>query len=181
MTKNTQKRYEDLLKSDTITKTQTDSFCRIMRELDRQYYLNRFKQGKAINKNMSEIIAKIKNKILIENYKLTKEQTEFGINWLRKYTFKKNGEPRQQKGNPFDEDHRKVINNFSHFLLVGFEDIESFGNIGRYRPIYRVVSVHGVYFDYTPNVPFNGTPIWNCSYCKQLPGYENILDKKEQA
>jgi len=160
MTKQTLKRYQTLLNEKVITKSQTNAITKMMRELDRQQYLSYHYDDKAVDQDKKQIVDQLKDRVIYDHYELTTEQNKFGIKWLRSYVYKKNGEPRKQKGNDFNENHRTVIDNFSHFLLVGFEDIAQGNNFGHYRPIYRCVAKGGSYFDYVPNVPFNGYPVY---------------------
>ena len=163
MTKATIKRYNELLERNVITRTEVTAVTTMMRDLDRQYYMANRYDDKSVDAEKAIIVESIKTKVNTFGYSLTDEQTTMGIKWLKSYMFKKNGEPRQQKENPFEDNHRDIVNNFSHFTLVGFEDVDHYGNIGWYRPIYRVVDQSGRAFDYVPNVPFNGAPIISVS------------------
>lgn len=79
---------------------------------------------------------------------ITKEQSSKGIEYLRRRYFKKNGEPR--KLCPFSETAQNIIRNFKRFEFVGlYEHATTAGSMG-YLPIYRVISKHGSYFDYSP-------------------------------
>jgi len=151
MTKQTIKRYRDALKANLFIKTQIDQVCRMKREEERNHDSDRF-----------ELITLIKHQ-LKKGIDITPEQTKLGIEWLNKYAFRLNGKPRKQKDNPFTDDHRAIISNFSHFVWCGLKDINHTGNYGHYRPMYKVVSKDGSYFIYVPNVPFNGAPISYCS------------------
>lgn len=81
---------------------------------------------------------------------ITKEQTEFGIAWLRKYCFKANGEPRKRC--PLDRKQQAIVEHFNSFAWVGiYNTQEHFGNWNgckSYVPVWRVFGTHGGYFDY---------------------------------
>lgn len=89
--------------------------------------------------------------MLFDNsYSITKEQTEFGIEWLNNFSFKSNGEARNTKNN-FDSAQLLIIKNFKKFEFVGVLGFRNgFNQMIQHAPIYRVVSKSGDYFDYTP-------------------------------
>lgn len=85
-------------------------------------------------------------------YDITKEQSEFGINWLKKQLFKSNGEPRNNK--KIDELNcdrvRNIVKSFKKFTFVGYHMSYRYGSRAEpLSPVYRVYSKNGEYFDYT--------------------------------
>jgi hypothetical protein len=155
MTKQIQNKYKAAIKKRIFAKNEIDQVCRMKREIDKSSSWT----------EKQNIIKLIESSMKAKGgYNLTKEQTNLGFSWLLEYAFKKNGQPRQQKHNPFNDQHREVIKNFSHFQWCGIRDINSGAdNCGHYRPVYRVVAKDGKFFTYVPNVPFNGDPIVSCS------------------
>lgn len=72
------------------------------------------------------------------------KQAAKGLAWLRKVSFKSNGDLR--KNCPFGERELFVIRHFSHFTLAGFVNI---GNAdASHIPVYRVHSIDGRTFCY---------------------------------
>lgn len=83
---------------------------------------------------------------------ITRELTKVGLEWLRRIGFKKNGEPRQSKSQPFGDRELDIIRNFARFAWVGiYNTQEHFGNYNgakSYTPIWRVYAKDGTSFDY---------------------------------
>lgn len=83
-----------------------------------------------------------------EERKITKEQSKFGIEYLRKRYYKIGGDPR--KNCPFGQRETEIIRSFSKFRFVGMK--ANYNSMGSYRwftPVYRVYSKNGLHFDYT--------------------------------
>ncbi len=87
-----------------------------------------------------------------EERPITREHAAKGIEWLRRLTFKANGEVRQSKSMPFDKREVGIIRNFKRFTWVGvFNTQEHFGNFNgckSYVPVWRTYAKDGSYFDY---------------------------------
>jgi hypothetical protein len=149
MTKQTIKRWNERLQSEVWTKSDIMSMNKVLNDLEWPNNQPEFIKWR-------EAIQTIFYKYCNATKQITPEQTEFGLKWLKSYCFKLNGQPRAQKDNPFTEHDRRIIQNFSHFELVGFEDISNYRVSGRswYVPIYRTWSTYGCYFDYI-------TPHWS--------------------
>ena len=75
-------------------------------------------------------------------FNITPEQTAKGLEWLRRDRLKKHLEPQDLT----------ALESFSHFLFVGIEvqDITRSSTYEQFRcrPVYRVVSTDGSWFDY---------------------------------
>lgn len=73
-----------------------------------------------------------------DGFKLTQEQTNKGLEWLKKSRIYKN---------TFGDRERAIYDNFKEFRLVDFTDR---GNnyYRQYIPVYRVISKDGNHFDY---------------------------------
>lgn len=84
--------------------------------------------------------------------KITAEQTKFGIEWLRNYYFKKNGQPRSGKRTEYRTDHFfKLVKGVTRFEFVGVQVLASSGWYPcQVLPIYRAYNRKGEYFDYAP-------------------------------
>ena len=83
-----------------------------------------------------------------KEYKITKEQTQKGIQWLKNYCWTKSGRPRQAKNVVFGYRERAILLQFSKFRFTGlFRASEN--SYDFYTPIYRVYAKNGAYFDYT--------------------------------
>ena len=75
-------------------------------------------------------------------FNITPEQTAQGLEWLRRPRLLKHLSPQDQQ----------ILADFSHFLFVGI-DMENATRHGSYpqyrcRPVYRVISKTGAWFDY---------------------------------
>lgn len=83
-----------------------------------------------------------------EERKITREQSKYGIDYLRSRYFKKTGEPR--KGCPFGTREIAILKSFSKFRWVGLRPHQNaYGSYRWHTPVYRVYSKDGSYFDYT--------------------------------
>ena len=89
-------------------------------------------------------------------FKITKEQSLFGIQYLKEAVFTKKGIPRNAKRNflRYEPDAIKIIKNFAKFRFIGLQSTPKsyyFGDrAGEYTlPIYRTYDRDGNYFDYT--------------------------------
>lgn len=107
------------------------------------------------NENCPEILQGIESVESLFSYgymeerKITREQSRYGIEYLLKRYFKKNGEPR--KGSPFGSRENVILKSFSKFRFVGFYEMSSNGGYWTTSiPVYRVYSKDGSYFDYAP-------------------------------
>jgi len=83
-------------------------------------------------------------------YKITEEQSQFGIDWLKKLVFTKRGEiSKAKKVENFGEHEAAIIKNFLKFEFMGFYEA-SFNALGdaHWVPVYRTIGKDGHYFDY---------------------------------
>lgn len=83
--------------------------------------------------------------------KITTEQAEKGISWLRRTQLNKKGELRSAKSTFIGFREKHVIDNFSHFVMVGLRDIgcSPYSNYTQYVPVYKCVSSEGESFEYS--------------------------------
>lgn len=101
--------------------------------------------GKSFSGMSLEELEQLLDYIATEHPRIRKEQAKKGITWLRNQARTPKG--KERKTNPFKEYELSILDNFSHFLLVGFIDIGHSG-FSNYLPIYRVVSKSGNSFEY---------------------------------
>jgi len=126
------KKYLDLIKKRKFTKIEIQSFRKALNgsstiSLEEQSLLKqKFYDSKPIN--------------------ITKEQSDFGIAWLKNKAFKLNGQVR--KSNPFGYKELEVIKNFKKFEFSSLYDINHYGNGHQYQPVYKVIAKNGDYFEY---------------------------------
>lgn len=109
------------------------------------------------------------------NFKITEDQSNKGIEWLKKTQLKKNGELRNSQSVFINEGDKKILENFSHFKFIGleFSDFNYYSNSYRnIAPIYRTFDKSGNYFDYAP-IAFGSCGILDRGY-KQI----NFNDSK---
>lgn len=81
-------------------------------------------------------------------YKITKEHSDQGINYLRNYCFTTKGAVRKSCNLGWSE--QEIIKNFKRFAFVGYHT--EYNNYGYpfYHIIYRCYDKFGRYFDYCP-------------------------------
>jgi hypothetical protein len=83
-------------------------------------------------------------------HSITKEQSDYGLEYLKRRYFKLNGTARRQC--PFNLRQQAIIMHaFKEFKFVGFyEHRNDSGMYVGYTPVYRVHANNGEYFDYSP-------------------------------
>lgn len=81
------------------------------------------------------------------SFKISKEQSQFGIEWLRRTQFKLNGELRA--GAFIGEREAKIIKSFKRFEFIGLRFIYVSPYQTETAPIYRTFAKNGDYFDYS--------------------------------
>jgi len=145
----TEKRSKSFLKYQALltgkkplTKIEINSFC---------WALNGVKAVNLNSIDRSELLELFES---IPERKITKEQSDFGIEWLTNQVFKKNGEPR--KNCKLDSEQQAIVKNFKCFIWSNIFNSQShYGNYGynspykSYVPVYRVYDKKGNYFEYT--------------------------------
>ena len=86
-----------------------------------------------------------------EGFKLTKEQTEKGYNWLMSQW--KTPKGKERKNNPFGYREQAVLEKFKEFRLIDFYDASNYYmtqlGIKAYHPYYWVIAEDGSGFQYT--------------------------------
>lgn len=89
-------------------------------------------------------------------YKLSKEQTVFGINWLKNYYLTKKGIERKRVKNDFYNYHenevKEILDNFKEFRFLGFTaQWDNWRKCYTYFiPVYQVISKDDRSFNYAP-------------------------------
>ena len=86
-------------------------------------------------------------------FKIKKDHTTQGIEFLLKSAFTKRGEARAYKNYPFDPFCLRILQNFKRFELIDIHDLCTYDNRAgsdyhQYTPCYRVLAKDGTYFDY---------------------------------
>jgi hypothetical protein len=71
-------------------------------------------------------------------WQITPEQTEQGLAWFKLRKVQKE----------LNDSQRVIIEDFSHFLFVGVREYPRGHGFSDYRPVYRVCSHSGPWFDY---------------------------------
>lgn len=140
LTKANKKKQLDRINSKVWTKGDILAFGKLLNSM-------RF-SGEARKKQTYELYDLLNDRIENSGYAITKEQSEFGIQWLRELVFTKTGKARRSKASDsFTEEDLEVIRNFKRFEFVGFHE-DWTGYNSRYTPIYRCIGKDGAYFDY---------------------------------
>jgi hypothetical protein len=83
-----------------------------------------------------------------KEYKLTREHSKQGIDYLRAFCFKKDGSIRAQATKQFSQKQINIIKNFKSFLFVGFYEDNSNAYSTYSLPIWRTIDKQGNHFDY---------------------------------
>lgn len=81
------------------------------------------------------------------HFNISKEQTQFGIEWLRRTQFRLDGKIRA--GAFIGVREAKIIQNFKRFEFVGLRFIRVSPCQTDTAPIYRTIARNGEYFDYS--------------------------------
>lgn len=116
--------------------------------------LNHWSRGWLIpDSELAEAIQSLGMFSLIEepllDRKLDDKLTQQGIEWLRRFCFKANGEPRNHAAvREIDSTVFKVIKNFSHFTFAGFCDPSGYSRCTEYVPAWTVWAKNGDRFTY---------------------------------
>lgn len=135
MTKQTYKRYLEIIKKDVLTESEILTLKRVY------------------NRSVRDLFEKILKDHVIDSmkstYLITSEQSEKGLNWIRNVCFKKNGDMRNTKSCPFNYSQcnsiRDILKDFSHWTFDGFNE----------QPIYTMHSKDGKRFTYSVS-PYRG-------------------------
>jgi hypothetical protein len=88
-----------------------------------------------------------------KSWPITAEQTEQGIEYLRRLLLKTNGERTRNKvAQKFTDEQVDIVRKFKRFTFVGLHEVYSDydGRLQDTLPIYRVHSRDGKHFDYAP-------------------------------
>ena len=140
------KKYLNLIKKRKFTKIDIQSFrkqlngCSQM-SLDEQKLL-KDKFYDAVNSNRP--------------INITKEQTNFGIAWLRNKAFRLNGQSRTSS--PFRAREEYVINNFKKFEFCGLYNCST-NSFNQYQPVFKVIAKDGSSFEYTIYGGYGGVTV----------------------
>lgn len=99
-------------------------------------------------KQILDLHAKLEDRAYEKSYSITEEQSQFGIDYLRKICFTVKGLNRKSKlVDDFKESDFNIVRNFSRFEFVGFDELADRYQ-SHYSPIYRTIDKNGNYFDY---------------------------------
>lgn len=105
----------------------------------------RTKRSSLSDRDMHEIVVSvIKSKPVI-----VEEQAQKGLAWL----WLLHRTPKKKlakKDSPFSSENVSVLEHFHHFELVNFVTYSTTRGLIDAKPVYRVVSIAGEYFDYVP-------------------------------
>lgn len=84
--------------------------------------------------------------------KITKEQSDFGKQWLKDFFFKKNGQPRSGQRTQYVSDRvLRIAKSATRFEFIGVIGLfNSMGEMCQFVPLYRTFNRKGEYFDYAP-------------------------------
>ena len=117
-----------------IEKSKIGAICRIMRGGD-----------KSIPDDIYPVLELITEGQVA--WRITPEQTEQGLNWLKRPVVRKALTPTQQS----------IINDFSHYLFAGTFEIQTAHGRVESTPIYRVCAHGPACFDYTARCGLSGS------------------------
>jgi len=93
-----------------------------------------------------EQVDNILTEVAMKRPRVSKAQGEKGITWLRDIFKTPRGVIR--KRSPFIQHDMHILDNYSHFQLVGFEELNAGRGLPFWVPEYRCISTDGAYFDY---------------------------------
>lgn len=82
-------------------------------------------------------------------FKITREQSQFGIEYLMRRYFKKDGSLRKRTYETLGDREIDILRNFKRFSFVGIQGDHSQYNT-LYNIVYRIYGQDGMYFDYIP-------------------------------
>lgn len=100
-------------------------------------------------KQVMDLWTKLEDRAYDKAYNITLEQSQFGIDWLKKICFTVKGKNRDSKMvADFSRGDFDIVRNFSSFQFVGFDESCNGYNYCHYSPIYRTIDKNGNYFDY---------------------------------
>lgn len=107
-----------------------------------------------------------------KEFKITKEQTKFGLDYLKDTVFTSKGTTRNAKRNFLKEEPNAVniLKNFAKFRFIGLASVSQplywQNKVGEYTlPIYRTYDKNGNYFDYTAGM-WGNCGVVNIHYSK---------------
>lgn len=152
-TRKTFEKYQRLIKGRTWSKEEINGFKKL---------INAKARGWLESQESKDLVGKLEalldEKLVYGKrgeYSITSGQTRQGIEYLKNYIFKENGQVRNRKHMPFTERQIEIVRTFRRFSFVGFVDIgylrsqgSQYGPHSWYLPRYRVYGKGG-HFDYT--------------------------------
>ena len=134
------------LSKSVITKNEINAISKFINSL-------RFSEPAQSDKSLGEYFLNIISEKK-SGYKLEKNQTDFGIKWLKGRYFKLDGTPRKQAEHDFgtyDQDrYFDIIKNFKEFRFIGYRAEWQCGCNTYLTPVYKVISKNGDSFTYSP-------------------------------
>lgn len=97
-------------------------------------------------KNFDAELKKMVDWVADNEPRLSKEQNEKGIKFLKNLAFMANGKSRSNS--PFGSREEYTIKNFAYFKLRGFHDVSLYGRVEQYVPLFTVYDDEGYGFEY---------------------------------
>jgi hypothetical protein len=143
MTKNTYNKYLHLIKGRLWQEQEIISFRKLLRE---SFCLGGecSWDGRTNRLVAQELLDKFNNTVNKRPYRISQEQTEKGLNWLRQACFTGRGVVRESKSRPFEwwecEKLKTMLPKFSHWTFDGLEpEYNNYtGTIMGFSPIYTL-------------------------------------------
>lgn len=139
----------EALDKKVITKSDINAFCRFLNGL-------RYDSENRVKRDFSELLIDLVNS---ESKKITKDQNEFGRQWLINRYVNKKGQPRKQLEHDFSfyecklygpEEYFRVITNLKDFRFIGFTG--QWNSYARMyvdiKPVYQAIAKDGTSFNY---------------------------------
>ena len=144
MTKKTRQLLIDRINAKQLEKSEIHSLTKCFNNIR----WSRDEKDKETREHLKDLLEERLTKKPIQ---LTKKQTQIGIEWLKRFCFKVNGQPRKPAiDSGFSEYELKVVKTFKRLEFVGMlEACNSFGEPVKYQPLYKVIGRTGS-FVYCP-------------------------------
>ena len=114
-------------------------------EKEINYIIKKMNDAKGV-KNFDSELQSIVDWVWDNEPRLSKEQNEKGIKFLKNLAFMANGKPRSNS--PFGSREEYTLQNFTYMKLRGFHDVAKYGQPERYVPLFTVYDDEGYGFEY---------------------------------
>lgn len=139
-------KYLDLIKKRKFTKIEIQSF---RKALNGSSTISQIEQDLLKDKFYKAVESK-------RSINITKEQSDFGIKWLKNKAFRLNGQSRSNS--PFGSREEYVIKNFKKFEFSGLNDVST-NSYKNHQVVYKVIAKNGETFEYTIYGGYGGVTI----------------------